>query len=105
MPSKQDSAIPRISTKYVGTRADRVLTVWRERGGKRETWALIADTPKAQAALALAILTDAVGSDLAHKHHREFASEVCSKLDRDAWTLSRVSVRSWCQARQAGDRP
>jgi hypothetical protein len=109
MRSKQNKLPRRISTKYVGTRNDRVITVWRERSGKREMWALIADSPNSQADLAMAIMTEAAGPDVAHKHYREFASEVISKLDRDAWVLSRVSVLSWCQSRnvsnQAGGNP
>jgi hypothetical protein len=89
--------------RYVGTRADGVITVWKERGGKREMWALMPDdqsqklgcSDSRQARLALAVLTDAVGWKAASHHCHHFSADVISRLDPDSWELDRAKILSW----------
>ena len=49
------------------------------------------------AQLALAILADAVGDELAQKHYQEFKREVIARIFNNIWTISLDYVSGWVE--------
>jgi hypothetical protein len=64
----------------------------------------------APADLALSILTEEVGAELAERHHMRYMRQVVARLPRRGFEISARSVREWvefqeraeCGAREAG---
>lgn len=60
------------------------------------------------AQLALAILADCVGDELALRHYMLFKDEVVAKLPRDTWELSEQQIQDWIteeeEARRMADQ-
>lgn len=50
--------------------------------------------------LALALLCDAVGGELAVKHHLAFAEEVVARKSSDHWSVNDESVREWTEEKE-----
>ena len=53
--------------------------------------------------LALSILTDAVGPELAERHYQAFKWAVVSGLPFEGWTIKEELVRAWIEWREAGE--
>lgn len=47
------------------------------------------------AQLALALLADAIGDDMAMEAHQKFKFGVVARFDREGWILTQAEIRSW----------
>jgi len=47
------------------------------------------------AQLALAILADALGGELAQRHYQDFKREIIAAIEDDTWIITQAEVRSW----------
>jgi hypothetical protein len=56
------------------------------------------------AQLALAILADVAGREIALRHYQDYKGAVIARLDQNAdFTITEAEVRSWLDARAAGE--
>ncbi len=53
--------------------------------------------------LALSILTDAVGTELAEKHYMAFKWVFVASLPFEGWTLKEEPIKAWIAWREAGE--
>lgn len=102
--------------KYAGLRApNRVTTVLRLHQNNKFTHLVPRDDLWHHAAqydwgladagasrLALAILADAVGDDLAMAHYRSFTFAVVARLKKDKWNVGRDWVVAWVDNQTKG---
>ena len=47
------------------------------------------------AQLALALLADAIGDDVATECHQKFKFKIVAGFERDGWILTQAEIRSW----------
>lgn len=50
------------------------------------------------AELALSLLTDALGKEIAERHYQNFKWDVIAKWDQDSWHITKTFIQQWLAA-------